>query len=227
MASTNSGIMATNLLGLDQKDIEFPKMSSVTTAVARKLVVTNVSNHEHIAFKVKTTAPKAYLVRPSSGVLSGKGTSQEIQIILQPQSESTENHRFMVQGAIVDSPAEADIKTMWKDLSKDKIHEQRMNVIWKDDATPAAPASVATSVPAAAGAPAEKTVSGGDRSLQTKYDELVKQTLMKEKEINALKEKVKKSKDSAITTSGGGYSLKDVILVALISFVVAFLLRYF
>jgi hypothetical protein len=39
-----------------------------------------------IAFKVKTTSPKKYSVRPSSGIVE-PGSSKEVQVIMQPQKE--------------------------------------------------------------------------------------------------------------------------------------------
>lgn len=218
---TITGVMALNLLQINpEKEISFPKLATVTTAVSRKLIVTNCSNNEHVAFKVKTTAPKSYLVRPSSGVLSGSGASQEIQIILQPQGEGSDNHRFMVQGAVVASPDAAD-KDMWRNLAKDQIHEQRLNVAFADGPTPAASVGGAT-------AKEEPAPAYGGGQLQTRYDDLVKQTLLKEKEINKLKQDVENAKKVQKSSGGGegGYSLKDVVLVALIAFIVAFLLRY-
>jgi hypothetical protein len=41
---------------------------------------------ERVAFKVKTTSPKKYCVRPSSGVVE-PGSSKEVQVIMQAQRE--------------------------------------------------------------------------------------------------------------------------------------------
>jgi hypothetical protein len=41
---------------------------------------------ERVAFKVKTTSPKKYCVRPSSGIVE-PGSSKEVQVIMQAQRE--------------------------------------------------------------------------------------------------------------------------------------------
>jgi hypothetical protein len=47
------------------------------------MTVTN-SSPQRVAFKVKTTAPKKYVVRPSSGVVEANST-QAVQVIMQAQ----------------------------------------------------------------------------------------------------------------------------------------------
>ncbi|KAK9799781.1 hypothetical protein WJX73_006347 [Symbiochloris irregularis] len=64
---------------------------------------------ETVAFKVKTTAPKKYCVRPSSGTVEPK-TSKEIQVIMQAQREPPPNYsdckdKFLVQGCLVPKDA--------------------------------------------------------------------------------------------------------------------------
>lgn len=49
------------------------------------ITITNQSG-ERLAFKVKTTTPKKYVVRPSSGIVEGKGTAN-VQVIMQAQKE--------------------------------------------------------------------------------------------------------------------------------------------
>lgn len=57
-----------------------------------------------IAFKVKTTAPKRYCVRPNNGIIS-PGKSVNVAVMLQPQGEGQtaatpqekNKHKFMIQ----------------------------------------------------------------------------------------------------------------------------------
>ncbi len=60
-------------------------------ALNRQLLATiNVTNKDpdnKVAFKVKTTAPKRYVVRPSSGVVPA-GQATAVQIIMQAQREA-------------------------------------------------------------------------------------------------------------------------------------------
>lgn len=66
-------------------------------------------NDQAVAFKVKTTAPKKYCVRPSSGVVDPKGT-KDIQVIMQAQREAPTSYadckdKFLVQSCIVSEEA--------------------------------------------------------------------------------------------------------------------------
>ncbi|RKO97678.1 hypothetical protein CXG81DRAFT_15338, partial [Caulochytrium protostelioides] len=63
------------------KELEFQKPFNQT--IRRMLVVRNTLADAPIAFKVKTTAPKQYLVRPNAGRIA-PGAAVEIQVLLQP-----------------------------------------------------------------------------------------------------------------------------------------------
>ena len=62
---------------------------------------------ERIAFKVKTTSPKKYCVRPSSGYVE-PGTTKEVQVILQAQREQPQflgdcKDKFLIQTVPINS----------------------------------------------------------------------------------------------------------------------------
>lgn len=72
-----------------------------TSAVSSVMKLTNPSEHK-ICFKIKTTAPKRYCVKPNSGVIDPKETVQ-IFVSLQPfEFDPTDKnrHKFMVQAMI-------------------------------------------------------------------------------------------------------------------------------
>ena len=80
---------------------ELPFDSRATEQTEQRLTLTNITNGS-VAFKVKTTAPKAYLVRPSNEMLK-KGESVDVQILLQPKFAGKDlPHRFLVQAIQVD-----------------------------------------------------------------------------------------------------------------------------
>lgn len=73
----------------------------------RKIIPVTLSLHnptgDRIAFKVKTTNPKKYCVRPSSGVVEPE-TTRDVQVIMQAQREYPANmadckDKFLVQWA--------------------------------------------------------------------------------------------------------------------------------
>lgn len=69
------------------------------------LTVTNNSTDTAVAFKVKTTAPKLYCVRPNSGRI-GPGESVEVSVLLQPMKEDPPlgtkcKDKFLVQSVLI------------------------------------------------------------------------------------------------------------------------------
>ncbi|TPX69249.1 hypothetical protein SpCBS45565_g02515 [Spizellomyces sp. 'palustris'] len=66
------------------KELEFHR--PFTTVVKQSLVVTNQNPDSPICFKVKTTAPKQYCVRPNSAVVP-PGDNAEVQVLLQAMKE--------------------------------------------------------------------------------------------------------------------------------------------
>eukprot|EP01071_Lankesteria_metandrocarpae_P002887 Lankesteria_metandrocarpae@DN2625_c0_g1_i1.p1 len=121
------------LLHIDPEIIEFPLV--LHQNITARLMLHNPSPHA-VAFKIKTTAPKSYLVRPSTGAISCGG-AQEIQIILQPmQTEpSLESpDRFLVQATPVtnlDTPS----RDFWNSVPKDELTDQRLNVVFREQAS--------------------------------------------------------------------------------------------
>ncbi|KAI8817756.1 PapD-like protein [Fimicolochytrium jonesii] len=88
-----------------EKDLTFSP--PFTTTVRRTLTVSNVHPTAAVAFKIKTTAPKQYCVRPNSGRIPAGGVV-EVQVLLQPTKDdlsvTTKNRdKFLVQGIKVPS----------------------------------------------------------------------------------------------------------------------------
>jgi len=137
---------------------------------------------DHVAFKVKTTAPKAYLVRPSSGTLGPK-ESQEVQIILHSQTPldaaTVSAHKFLVQAMVAPSG-----NPDWKS-GDNSIYEQKVAVALGHP-EPVAPETQAKT----------KVLSSGQRyesydQLKVMYDELVSEVLAMEKKKGQLEDEKK------------------------------------
>eukprot|EP00051_Salpingoeca_urceolata_P027874 m.483677 g.483677 ORF g.483677 m.483677 type:complete len:305 (-) comp23042_c0_seq1:93-1007(-) len=94
-------------------------------------------------FKIKTTAPKRYCVRPNCGRIA-TGDTATVQVLLQPPfpptlGENEKPHKFLVQTMPI--PADADATTpaqaLWKSLERrDNIVEQRLKCHWYFDLPP-------------------------------------------------------------------------------------------
>lgn len=219
------------LLQLDPDNILYFCKTPMTASPSRMLKLTNMHSG-NVAFKVKTTAPKAYLVRPSNGTLRPRDT-QEVQIILQPQGSDGQanNHRFLVQATPVNT-FDPVSREQWAEFSKDIVQEMRLNVVLEESETmEAETATTKQSESTFAANPAHQVSNAtGEQAgdLKVKYDELVQYTLMLEKE------KKKLEADMANLTAakgsgggdGGGYSMMQIIAVAIIAFLLSFAAKF-
>ncbi len=163
------------LLRIDPQEITFP--SAIFQSSQTVLRLTNVTSG-YVAYKVKTTAPKQYMVRPSTGVTS-PGETVEIQIILHPLSVEPINNsdRFLVQATATTNPQGLG-RQEWIDLDKNLLQEQRLKVVFIP-AQGTSPVTASHSTPQ--GADAAPPAPG---DLRVKYDELIQYTLTLEREKN-------------------------------------------
>lgn len=181
-----------------EKEITFrgTDFSSTKTEIL-KIENTSTTN---VAFKVKTTALKAYLVRPSSHVLK-PGESMDVQVMLQRMTEVPANfqHRFLVQ-ALSCTTDTIESRDQWFALAKQSpVVEFRLAVSFPD-------------VNGVGDSP-------GGRDLKDKYEEIIKYTRRLaeqkanvEQEIKTIKSTVKVSQDSGKTT----FALWQVVLMCVL-----------
>jgi hypothetical protein len=61
------------------------------------MTITNITEKSNLAYKVKTTSPKHYVVKPNQGILEhGKTVQIDITLLLSNQSENVVDHKFLV-----------------------------------------------------------------------------------------------------------------------------------
>mmetsp|Transcript_6205 Transcript_6205/g.17822 ORF Transcript_6205/g.17822 Transcript_6205/m.17822 type:complete len:310 (+) Transcript_6205:147-1076(+) len=117
-----------------EKTIEFPT-SGANASVTVNLKLTNVSGG-YLAYKIKTTAPRNYLVRPSSGVINPQGDAI-VEIILQANATGEggppTNDRFLVQ-VTPTSSNQPPARDQWTTIAKEHIQDHRLNVVFKETA---------------------------------------------------------------------------------------------
>ncbi|XP_014484186.1 PREDICTED: vesicle-associated membrane protein-associated protein B isoform X2 [Dinoponera quadriceps] len=97
----------------------------------------NPTTHK-VYFKIKTTAPKRYCVRPNSGVLKAKDVT-EIAVCLQPYDfdpAEKSKHKFMVQTVIApdDDDDEYPID-VWKDINPDQLMDSKLKCVFENPVT--------------------------------------------------------------------------------------------
>ena len=106
------------------------------------LQLTNTSD-SRVAFKVKTTSPKKYCVRPSSGVIE-PGSVLAVQVIMQSQRDPPVSYadcrdKFLVQCVKVDASA-GEVTSETFDASKAReIKQTKLRVVMIPPAKPPSP----------------------------------------------------------------------------------------
>lgn len=107
-----------------------------TTVSTTTLKLSNTGD-ERLAYKIKTTAPKRYCVKPNSGFLDAHGTTG-VQVMLQPQTagqpDDRNKHKFMVQWAAVPNTYTDDVENFWKqDSSKFAVNDSKLKCVFADE----------------------------------------------------------------------------------------------
>ncbi|XP_022732227.1 vesicle-associated protein 2-1-like [Durio zibethinus] len=180
-----------------------------------------VNNTEHdVAFKVKTTSPKKYFVRPNTGVVQ-PWDSCVIKVTLPAQREYPSDmqckDKFLLQSTIV--PPNTDVDDLPADTfnreSGKEIEECRLKVFY------VSPSS------AQGNSEDEGLKSSNEQSpdsnstvqhLKDERDAAVRQTLQLQQELDFLKRRRQRGNDS-------GFSITFAAFVGLIGIMVGFLLN--
>ncbi|AQK45071.1 Vesicle-associated protein 1-1 [Zea mays] len=112
-----------DLLEIEPLELRFPFETKKQISCSMQL--TNRTD-DYIGFKVKTTSPKKYCVRPNSGIVPPRSTSDVI-VTMQAQKEAPPDmqckDKFLVQSVVV---AEG---TLVKDITGDMFTKESANVV--------------------------------------------------------------------------------------------------
>lgn len=119
-----------------QQELKF--RGPFTASVTSYMKLTNPSDKK-VCFKIKTTAPKKYCVRPNSGVLEANKFI-DIAVCLQPfdfDPNEKNKHKFMVQTMIA---PEGDMNpdSLWKDVNPDNLMDSKLKCVFEMPVDPAA-----------------------------------------------------------------------------------------
>ncbi|XP_063837625.1 vesicle-associated membrane protein-associated protein A isoform X3 [Ostrinia nubilalis] len=87
---------------------------------------------ETVLFKIKTTAPKKYCVRPNSGVLE---PNSKVEIAITPQpvyvdQNEKHKHKFMVQSVIAPE-GKTNLEQVWKEISLDQLMDYKLKCVFE------------------------------------------------------------------------------------------------
>ncbi|CAL9776170.1 vesicle-associated protein 1-2-like isoform X1 [Musa acuminata AAA Group] len=129
------------LLEIDPLELQFP--FELKKQISCSLQLANKSD-DYVAFKVKTTSPKKYCVRPNAGVVLPRSTCVVI-VTMQAQREAPPDmqckDKFLVQSVIVDQGATTkDITTeMFSKESGNVVDEVKLRVAYVSPPQPPSP----------------------------------------------------------------------------------------
>ncbi|XP_022737949.1 vesicle-associated protein 2-1-like isoform X4 [Durio zibethinus] len=182
------------------------------------LKVVNNTEH-HVAFKVKTTSPKKYFVRPNTGVVQ-PWDSCVIRVTLQAQREYPPDmqckDKFLLQSTIVAPNTDVDdlpADTFNKESAKE-IEECKLKVFYES------PSAQGNSEDEGLKSSTEQSpdLNSAVRQLKEERDAAVRQTLQLQQELDFLKRRRQRRNDT-------GFSFTFASFVGLIGIMVGFLLN--
>ncbi|WOL10497.1 vesicle-associated protein 2-1 [Canna indica] len=195
------------------------------------LKVVNNTEH-HVAFKVKTTSPKKYFVRPNAGVVQ-PWDSCTIVVTLQPQKEYPPDmqckDKFLIQGTKVPPTTDVDelpADTFNKDSEK-VIEELKLRVVYTSSAQSGhgnseEESGLASSASARQGSDMLKNSSIEEtqtlQRLKDERDATLQQNHQLQRELEMLKKRRSRKGDA-------GFSLTFAAFAGLIGVMVGFILN--
>lgn len=102
-----------------------------TDVVTTNLKLLNPTE-KNVCFKVKTTAPRRYCVRPNSGVIDA-GSSINVSVMLQPfdyDPNEKSKHKFMVQSMFA-PPDITDMEAVWKEAKPEELMDSKLRCLFE------------------------------------------------------------------------------------------------
>eukprot|EP00001_Collodictyon_triciliatum_P032344 05857_4 len=117
----------TGLLSIEPEELVFSgsSLAQGKTALEKMRIFNPTANT--ITFKIKTTAPRRYCVRPNNGILPPKG-QLEVQVSLQTDADiaETKKDKFLVESfTVVDNPTPELLQQMWSITPAESISKQK------------------------------------------------------------------------------------------------------
>jgi len=102
-----------------------------TQAVYSYMKLKNPSDKK-VCFKIKTTAPKRYCVKPNSGVVD-PNTEVSIAVSLQPfefDPNEKNKHKFMVQSMFAPEAGDINQDTLWKEADQNDLMDSKLKCVF-------------------------------------------------------------------------------------------------
>uniref|UniRef100_A0A0C9RHI3 TSA: Wollemia nobilis Ref_Wollemi_Transcript_21876_1242 transcribed RNA sequence n=1 Tax=Wollemia nobilis TaxID=56998 RepID=A0A0C9RHI3_9CONI len=179
--------MPTELLSIQPNELKFPYELKKQISCSLRLV--NLTEH-YVAFKVKTTSPKKYCVRPNTGVVLPQ-SSADITVTMQSQREAPPDlqckDKFLIQSVI--APNGLSTKDVSQDLFNKEpgrdIYETKLRAVYVSPPQPPSPVLES---------PEEGLSPKSSNSVDTDHSTLFNDT--NSKEVNELRAKLTEARAS-------------------------------
>ncbi|KAL5022060.1 hypothetical protein ScPMuIL_001215 [Solemya velum] len=196
------------VLNLDPP-VELKFRGPFTDVVSAELKLSNPSERR-VCFKVKTTAPKRYCVRPNSGIIE-PGQAVAVSVMLQPfqyDPQEKNKHKFMVQSMFAPDGKIESQESLWKDVPSEQLMDSKLKCVFElpaDDSTEIKPTDMVRNSSLHAKGPVTPFLSHSPRALPQALTGSVETELRKayddikrlQTELNQVKSENSTLKDSS------------------------------
>lgn len=197
---------------------------------------------ERLAFKVKTTTPKKYVVRPSSGIVEPK-TTANVQVIMQAQKEFPADFNNCKDKFLVQTVTLQDTEELTQDTFKREGHKDtKIRVVLEGPPAPPSPVpemnetedestkSEKHDMAPAVAVPAPLRMMDEPSALSQENKQLRAQVERLQAERDELRRKLQSGPPAAVASRGAQsavspLSLLPVLLVAIIAFILGHFLK--
>ncbi|XP_067410271.1 vesicle-associated membrane protein-associated protein B/C isoform X1 [Emydura macquarii macquarii] len=177
-----------------------------TDVVTTNLKLGNPTDR-NVCFKVKTTAPRRYCVRPNSGIIDA-GTSINVSVMLQPfdyDPNEKSKHKFMVQSMFA-PPDTSDMEAVWKEAKPEELMDSKLRCVFELPAENDKPHDVEINKIISTTAKTESSVMS--KSISSSLDDTEVKKVMEEYkrlqvEVQRLREENKQFKSSFLSEEDG------------------------
>jgi hypothetical protein len=121
-------------MSVEIEPLELSFQRPFTVEVSQTLTIKN-PNSSPVAFKVKTTAPKQYCVRPNAGRIE-PGSQFDVTVLLQamksePPADAKCRDKFLVQSVSITPDKEfAGVSAVLESTEKSQLQERKIRVNW-------------------------------------------------------------------------------------------------
>ncbi|CAH1779245.1 unnamed protein product [Owenia fusiformis] len=178
-----------------------------TDTVTAELKLKNPSE-KRVCFKVKTTAPKRYCVRPNSGIIE-PDTEVTVSVMLQPfdyDPNEKNKHKFMVQTMFAPDGASENTDSLWKEATPDQLMDSKLKCVFEPpaesaqnnlDANISTDDNVRPAYTKGSVSP-EKTASPKANNLESELRKQADETQRLQREINLLRTENSSLKDEGV-----------------------------